>query len=639
MSTTIRLTIALLLMLTLGSTSVWGQTDHSGVYYIKHNASPTFYLCTSTVFYDDNHYANSGDMPYLTTATESTITNDGVWDKDAVWRIIKAESGNYYYVVHAVDGKYLTLNDDPTNFTNNKNEGNRLSLHLQYLKDEEKSLFIITKSGSWYNITPKTKSTWSLNPAGNNYDTRAGHSDKKQNIAGAGNNLNVGGLIGLWLNANDNSKWQFEAITDKPICEAPTFTNNGTVSISCGTAGAHIYYTTDGSTIPTTSTEYANPLTVTEDIDVIWARATTQDSEPYYWSPLSVYVIPQCATPVISIINGKLNLSCATEGATIYYTINGSDPTTVYDPDNKPDATESDIIKAIATKNGYHKSKVASVIPSLTVHNTSEIDNMLASYILASDFVVSSSVGTEAEPFRGVIDGGLNTFSGVSHPLVAYANGATIKNVILDNVNIGENDNGNAGAICCEASGETRIYNCGVKSGTISGTNAGSIVGKLDGYSRVINCYSFATVSGTTWSAGIVGYNSFSSTRSDLRTMVMNCMFYGEISSNTNLSPIYGGEKITNVGNLNGYNYYRFDANYSRNNSITTYNCAQAAEEKYLTRFEFFRNTLNSNRELAAWYATNNPNNGKGIGNACKMAKWVLDPADMPYPILKTQDY
>ncbi|MBQ8458346.1 MAG: chitobiase/beta-hexosaminidase C-terminal domain-containing protein [Prevotella sp.] len=638
--TRLRLTISMLLLLTLGSSSVWGQDDYPGVYYIKHNADATYYLCTSTVFYDDNHYANSGDMPYLTTATESTITNDGVWDKDAVWRIIKAESGNYYYVVHAVDGKYLTLNDDPTNFTNNKNEGNRLSLHLQYLKDEEKSLFIITKSGNWYNITPKTKSTWSLNPAGNNYDTRAGHSDKKQNIAGAGNNLYVGGLIGLWMNDNANSKWQFVEVTGKPICEAPTFTNNGSLSISCSTTGANIYYTTDGSTVPTTSSTNGNSITVTEEIDVVWARATTRTSEPYYWSPLSVYEIPQCATPVISITNGKLNLSCTTDGATLYYVINGLDPTTEYDPNNKPDATENDVIKAVATKNGYHKSNVVSVFPSTqTVHNTSEMGNMFGNYILASDFVVSSSVGTEAEPFCGVIDGGLNTFSDFDKALVAYANGATIKNVILDNVNIGENANGYAGAICCEASGDTRIYNCGVKSGTISGTNAGSIVGKLDGNARVINCYSFATVSGGTWGAGIVGYNSFSSTRSDLRTMVMNCMFYGEISSNSKLSPIYGGEKITNVSNLNGYNYYRFNANYSKNNDITDYNCALAAEEDYLTRFEFFRNTLNSNRELAAWYATDNPNDGKGIGNACKMAKWVLDPADKPYPILKAQDY
>ena len=625
----------MLLLLTLGSGGAWGQTDHSGVYYIKHNADKSYYLCTSTVFYDGNHYANSGDMPYLTTAKTGTIAD---WENEAVWRIIKAESGNYYYVVHAIDGKYLTLNDDPTDFvTNNSNPGNRLSLHLQNLKDEEKSLFKITKSGNWYNISPKSKDIWSLNPAGNNFDTRAGDVSRKQKIGGQ--DKGVGGIIGLWVNDNAYSKWQFQEVTGKPICDAPTFTNNGTVSISCSTDGATIYYTTDGSTVPTTSSTNGNSITVTEDINVIWARATTQNSEPYYWSPLSVYVIPQCPKPVISIINGKLNLSCVIDGATFHYTINGTDPTTEYDPNNKPDVTEDDIIKAVATKNGYHKSNVASTMPPQTVHNTSEIDNMYGHYILASDFAVSSSVGTQAEPFCGVIDGGLNTFSDFDKALVAYANGATIRNVILDNVTISGNGNGNAGAICCEATGDTRIYNCGVKSGTISGTNAGSIVGKLNGNSRVINCYSFATVSGGTWGAGIVGYNNFSSTISDLRTMVMNCMFYGEISSNSNLSPIYGGKKITNVGNLNGYNYYRFNANYSRNNNITDYNCAQAAEEDYLTRFEFFRNTLNSNRELAAWYATDNPNNGKGIGNACKMAKWVLDPADKPYPILKTQDY
>ena len=632
--TSLRLVVMMLLM--MGVNAVWGQ-DYSGVYYIKHNAAPTFYLCTSTVFYDGNHYANSGDMPYLTTATTSTIGDD--WDKDAVWRIIKAEFSNYYYVVHAVDGKYLTLNDDPTNFvTSATNAGNRLSLHLQYIKDEEKSLFIITKNKSgWYNISPKNISEWSLNPAGNNFDTRAGDSSRKQKIGGQ--DKNVGGLIGLWANDNTNSKWQFEEVTGKPICEAPIFTNNGTLSISCGTTGAHIYYTTDGSTIPMTSSSADNSPVVTEDIDVIWARATTQDSEPYYWSPLTIYEIPQCAKPVISIINGKLNLSCVIDGATIYYTINGTDPTTEYDPGNKPNATENDVIKAVATKNGYHKSNVACTMPPQTVHNTSDIDNMFGHYILASDFIVSSPVGTKVAPFCGIIDGGLNTFSGFGKALVAYANGATIKNVILDNVTISGNENGNAGAICCEATGDTRIYNCGVKSGTISGTNAGSIVGKLNGNSRVINCYSFATVSGGTWGAGIVGYNNFSSTRNDLRTMVMNCMFYGEISSNSKLSPIYGGKKITNVGNLNGYNYYRFDADYSRNNSITAYNCALAAEDDYLTRFEFFRNTLNSNRELAAWYATDNPNNGKGIGSACKMAKWVLAPADKPYPILKTQDY
>jgi len=277
------------------------------------------------------------------------------------------------------------------------------------------------------------------------------------------------------------------------------------------------------------------------------------------------------------------------------------------------------------------------------VHSSDELLDMDGHYLLANDFTFDSdftSLGTSDAPFRGTIDGQLNTLGNPGKPIVAYAEDAIIKNVILDDVSISSgNEKGNAGAICCEATGDTRIYNCGVKSGTISGTYAGSIVGKLNGNSRVINCYSFATVSGSTWSAGIVGYNTFQSTINDLRTMVMNCMFYGEISSETNISPIYGGKKITNVSNLNGYNYYRFDADYSRNGNITAYNCALAAEEKYLTRFEFFRNVLNSNRELAAWYATGDPNNGKGMGNACEMAKWVLDPADKPYPILKTQGY
>ena len=623
----------------MGVDEIWGQTGYSGVYYIKSNNDAAYYLCTSTVFYDGNHYAESGEMPYLTTATTTTIGDD--WDKDAVWRIIKAESGNYYYVIHAVDGKYLTLNDDPTNFTNAKHEGNRLSLHLQYLKDEERSLFEITKNDNWYNIIPKNENTWSLNPAGNNYDTRAGHSDKTQNISGAGNGKNVGGLIGLWLKTDTKSKWQFEPVTGKPICEAPTFTNNGTLSISCNTTGAKIYYTTDGSTVPTTSSTNGTSVTVTEDIDVVWARATTQDSEPYYWSTLSVYEIPQCEKPIISIINGKLNLSCATDGVTFYYTINGSDPTTEYDPNNKPDVAENDIIKAVATKNGYHKSNVASIMPAQTVHDTSAINNMYAHYILASDFTITSSIGTEDAPFCGIIDGGLNTISETEKSLVAFAKDATIKNVIISSVGI-SNNSGHAGAIANVAKGETRIYNCGILGGTVSGKDyVGGIVGLLDDRSRVINCYSYANVTSGSDRGGIVGYNNYASKAGDIRTIVMNCMFYGSIDTGGNVSPVYGGLNISNLNGgetetgLNTYNYYRYETN--KNISSGKYNGALAAKDQYLTRFELYRQLLNSNRKLAALYAIGDPN--KGIGENNEIAKWVLDKSIAPYPILKKQGY
>ena len=136
---------------------------------------------------------------------------------------------------------------------------------------------------------------------------------------------------------------------------------------------------------------------------------------------------------------------------------------------------------------------------------------MSGNYILADNFSQTGSIGTSENPFTGTIDGNMVTRT-LSYPLVAYAEDATIKNVILDNVNISGGTN--AGAICNEAMGASRIYNCGVLatdsevetdkdgythittcSSTISGSGyVGGIVGLLDGSSRVINCFSYAEI-------------------------------------------------------------------------------------------------------------------------------------------------
>lgn len=71
--------------------------------------------------------------------------------------------------------------------------------------------------------------------------------------------------------------------------------------------------------------------------------------------------------------------------------------------------------------------------------------DMSGNYILASNFSSNASIGTSSNPFSGTIDGNMVTLSGLNHPLVAYANGATIKNVMLKNVQI--SGSGNVGAI------------------------------------------------------------------------------------------------------------------------------------------------------------------------------------------------
>jgi hypothetical protein len=154
-----------------------------------------------------------------------------------------------------------------------------------------------------------------------------------------------------------------------------------------------IYYTTDGSD-PTTSgtaTQYTQPLTVSSSetintIEVIpgWAvyegSASTYDGMatpgPSIPSPVAtaVYIInlPVAAMPAFSVPAGTyasiqtVTLSDSTPGATIYYTTDGTTPTTSSTQYNGPitvSATET--IEAIAVASGYANSAVASVTYTL----------------------------------------------------------------------------------------------------------------------------------------------------------------------------------------------------------------------------------------------------------------------------------
>ena len=343
---------------------------------------------------------------------------------------------------------------------------------------------------------------------------------------------------------------------------------------------------------------------------------------------------------VIDVKNNSFYLNCTEQEGTIYYTTDGSDPTdpannpTVLTAGQKSEAFTSGTIKAYAHKDGYNPSDVVEQLAEIVEIDTAEELAAITGngyYIVTDDITVTSH--TSITNFTGVLDGGFHTISGLNAPLFASTDGAIIKNVTLKDVSI--SGTGSAGAIVSIATGATRIYNCGVLSGTISGsTNVGSIAGKLNNEARVINCYSFANITGGTTVGGIVGYNSVASNAGNLKTLVMNYMYYGDITGGTSVSPIYGGAKISNHGaegnanGINNYNYYRYEANIAP----TVYNCALAAEERYLKRFEFYRHVLNSQRKLCAFYVTGD------VNDYAEIAKWVLDVADPnapQYPILK----
>lgn len=266
------------------------------------------------------------------------------------------------------------------------------------------------------------------------------------------------------------------------------------------------------------------------------------------------------------------------------------------------------------------------------------------------NFVINSNIDasgfTGIASFNGTLTANINPTTkmpyrirNLSVPLFTTLTG-TVHNLVLEDVSI-SGYQGNTGAVACTANGEARIYNVGILSGSVGGTkDTGGLVGFLGGTARVINCYSYANITSGTNKGGIVGNNNVASSQNNVATMVMNCLFYGTIASGGTISPIYGGQNIDNKnsGGLATYNYYLYRTDLVITNN--KYNCALAVEEKFLNRFEIFRQLENSNKKLASIYAT-----GSAEGADQKMLKWVLETADRsitghipyPYPILKAQ--
>src|SRR5881396_1370923 len=106
-----------------------------------------------------------------------------------------------------------------------------------------------------------------------------------------------------------------------------TYTGSVSVTISDSTAGATIYYTTDGSTRTTGSTVYTGAVTVTQTTTL---RAMAAASGMANSAVASATYTIRVATPTFSPAPGtytssvSVTISDSTAGATIYYTTDGN---------------------------------------------------------------------------------------------------------------------------------------------------------------------------------------------------------------------------------------------------------------------------------------------------------------------------
>ncbi len=135
------------------------------------------------------------------------------------------------------------------------------------------------------------------------------------------------------------------------------------VTLSDATPGAVIYYTTNGTTPTAASAPYTGPIPVSTTTTI---KAIAAGKDFGASSVVTGTYTMLAATPVFTPApKGTFNvplwvtLTDETPGVTIYYTMNGTTPTTASTPYTKPiRLTNSMTIKAIAAGNGFGASSV-----------------------------------------------------------------------------------------------------------------------------------------------------------------------------------------------------------------------------------------------------------------------------------------
>jgi hypothetical protein len=148
------------------------------------------------------------------------------------------------------------------------------------------------------------------------------------------------------------------------------------VTISDSTSGATIYYTTDGSTPTTSSTQYSGPIAVsaTKTLKAIAVASGDANSGVATASYTIDISLPSASMPTFSPASGSyssaqsVTISDATSDATIYYTTNGTTPTTSSTQYTGPITVSStETLQAIATASGDRNSAAASASYTINI--------------------------------------------------------------------------------------------------------------------------------------------------------------------------------------------------------------------------------------------------------------------------------
>ncbi|CAH1201705.1 hypothetical protein PAECIP111893_01701 [Paenibacillus plantiphilus] len=193
------------------------------------------------------------------------------------------------------------------------------------------------------------------------------------------------------------------------------------VTLSSATEGAAIYYTVDGSNPTRNSLLYNAPIVVSSAVTIkaIAVHAGMVDSGimSASYTIRGITAAPTASPAAGAVASGtSVTLSSLTQGAAIYYTIDGSNPTRSSTLYSAPIIISSaQTIKAIAVHEGMADSGIMSASYSITSSSNSNASNSGAGQsgpAASSETDISGSTGGVAERNRVKVQFPSNVISG-----------------------------------------------------------------------------------------------------------------------------------------------------------------------------------------------------------------------------------
>jgi hypothetical protein len=170
-----------------------------------------------------------------------------------------------------------------------------------------------------------------------------------------------------------------------------TFTSPQTVTITDATSGSTIFYTVDGSQPTTSSPQYAGSFAVnaTTTVKAI-ATASNFLQSATATSVITINAPSQTSTPLISPVTGTysspqtVNITDATSGSTIFYTVDGSQPTTSSTQyAGAFPVSSTTTVKAIATAPNFTQSNTATSVITIQTGGGSTSINFASGFTAA----------------------------------------------------------------------------------------------------------------------------------------------------------------------------------------------------------------------------------------------------------------